>query len=68
MTKHIVQISTGNSNGCEICHFHKPVDGFSKMVNHYIEEHGYKLLHVGTETDLGPNDVPWHNTVAVVGK
>jgi len=65
---HIIHISTDVSMGCEHCHFSVGGDRFAESVNHYIEQHGYGLLHVGTETTLGLNDVPWHNTVAVVGK
>lgn len=65
---HIVHISTDVSTGCEHCHF--SIGGglrFAESINHYIEQHGYKLLHVGAET-TGDSSAPWHTTVAVVGK
>jgi hypothetical protein len=45
--------------------------GLTESINHYLD-HGYKLLHVGTETfyDQAPqieNDLQ-HYTVAILGK
>ena len=65
---HVIHISTDVSKGCEHCHF--LIGGslrFAESINHYIEQHGYKLLHVGSET-TGDCDTPWNTTVAVVGK
>jgi len=66
--QHIVHVSTGTKTGCEHCHFSIGGDRFTESVNHYIIEHGYEILHIGTETISGFNDVPWHTTVAVLGK
>jgi hypothetical protein len=33
-------------------------------INHHVEVHGRKLLHVGTETISGPDGKPWHTTAA----
>lgn len=66
--KHVVHIASNASKGCEFCAF--PVGGekFAESINHYIEEHGYKLLHTGTET-IGDNmGNPFHLTVALLGK
>lgn len=68
-TKHVVHVSTDVSMGCAHCSFH--VGGphnFAESVNHYIVEHGYSVLHVGSETISGPKSEPWHTTVAVLGK
>ena len=35
--------------------------------NHYIQQHGYVLLHVGQETVWDDNGNPWHCTVMVLG-
>ncbi len=59
--KHVVQISTHVGTGCEHCNV--SIDDFADRINHYIEKHGYKLLHVGQET--GAN---LQMTVAVLGK
>ena len=68
MTQHVIHISSNISARCEHCDFSIDSDCFDKSVNHYIDQHGYKLLHVGTETILGPSGEPWHTTVAIVGK
>jgi hypothetical protein len=44
-----------------------PSDDLSDRINHFIEAHGYRLLHVGTETSHDSNGNPWHSTVAVLG-
>ncbi len=68
MAEHIIHISTGLSKGCEHCHFNIGGPGnLQESVNHYLHEHGYKLIHVGQET-TGDESSPWHTTVAVVGK
>ena len=69
MTKEIIRIITTDSHfHCAECKVPFGVQDFSQIVNHYIGEHGHKLLHIGTETSLGQNDVPWHATVAILGK
>jgi hypothetical protein len=44
------------------------LDRFPESVNHYIEQHGYRLLHIGTETTDDSKANPWHCTIAVLGK
>lgn len=70
---HVVHISTNIGKTCEHCtewiganpgSDHRLADS----INHYIEAHGYRLLHVGSETSHGMDGKPWHSTVAVVGK
>jgi hypothetical protein len=61
--KHVVHISTHVQTGCEHCSFGVGGEHFTDSINHYIEQHGYKLLHVGTETGQG-----LQMTVAVLGK
>lgn len=69
-TKHVVQVSSNISQSCQLCNRFFPVHETSileSQINHYIEEHGYRLLHVGTETDRG-DDGLYHSTVGVLGK
>ena len=66
--KHVVQISTSIGTSCEHCDFPIGTDNFAESINHYIEQHGYKLLHVGTETDRDSDGNPWQSTVALLGK
>ena len=66
--KHVVQISTNIGTGCEHCNTQIGLEKFPESINHYVEQHGYKLLHVGTETSDDTNGNPWHSTVALLGK
>ena len=65
---HVVHISTDVFTGCIHCSFAIPGDDFASSVNHYIEKHGYKLLHIGTETRGDDSGKPWHSSVAILGK
>jgi hypothetical protein len=42
--------------------------GFAEVVNHCIADHGFRLLHVGTETEKYGSSEPIVHTVAVLGK
>jgi len=70
MTQVIVRVSSDSFNQCAECS--ETIDGakhFEKGVNHYLSEHHYKLLHIGTETTPDEKDhSPWHRTVAILGK
>ncbi len=67
--KHVVHISTDVVSPCEHCGKWDRIDiGLDERVNHYVKQHGYKLLHVGTETSHDDKGNPWHSTVVVVGK
>lgn len=66
-TKKIKVISSNEhetcSFGCQI-----PYGGqfFEHNVNHYLQEHRYKLLHVGQESAQDNDGNPYHSTVAVL--
>jgi hypothetical protein len=67
--QHVVHISTNIGTGCEVCHnFRIGLDDLAKSVNHYIEKHGYKVFHLGSETSHDSEGHPWHSTVAVLGE
>ena len=64
---HTVKISTNVNRTCQYCD--QSLGGpafFTKPVNHYIDVHDYKLLHVGTETSHAEEGL-WYSTVAVLG-
>ena len=65
---HVVHISTGIAKHCEHCSKWIGAERFAESINHYIEVHGYKLLHIGTETTRNDEGKPWHTTVAVLGR
>ena len=66
--EHIVHISTNISTGCKLCSFSIRNDNFAENVNHFINQHGYKLLHIGAEADVNDEGKTIHHTVAVLGK
>ena len=70
-----VQLSSAIGKSCEECSAeHSPEFLFSDpedvgaQVSHYIEAHGYQLLHIGQQTGRDQAGHPWQTTVAVVGK
>jgi hypothetical protein len=68
--KHVVRLSTNEGHrfcSHDGCKFQITRDEFEDLTNHYINDHGYVLLHIGTETTDGPKGAPWHATVAVLG-
>jgi hypothetical protein len=64
---HVVHISTDIKKSCEHCKESIGHQRFAESINHYIT-HGYKLLHVGSETSYDEDSKPWHSTIAVMGK
>ena len=67
--KRTAAVSTNIGRGCEHCGASVGAfgDSIAESINHYIEEHGYRLLHVGPQTTHGSDGKPWHMTVAVLG-
>jgi len=64
--KTTIYLSTNIGKSCEICRasfidYHD----IAREINHYLD-HGYKLLHVGSETSHDDDGKPWHATVAVL--
>jgi hypothetical protein len=60
--QHVVEINTNIGKGCEHCAQEIGTDRFAESINHYIEKHGYKVLHVGTQTIPDMNGNPYHTT------
>jgi hypothetical protein len=63
----VIRLSTRYTLQCDYCTFRVAGECITEMINHYIQEHGFKLLHVGTETTLGTEPL-FYATVAVLGK
>jgi hypothetical protein len=66
--KHIVHISTNITTSCEHCSTPIASENLADNVNHYMDKHGYKLLHVGGENDQDNEGKSIQHTVAVLGK
>jgi len=67
--KHTVYISSNIGKRCEHCNYHigAPDKDVVDGINHYIDNHGYKLLHVGQEWSEDNQGKTIHHTVAIVG-
>jgi hypothetical protein len=65
---HVVSLSTDEGKGCEHCDTQVGSEDFTGSINHYIEQHGYKLLFIGQESSRDYEGNPWQIIVAIVGK
>jgi len=65
--KSIVHVSTNGGGMCPACStILQPRDDFDGAVNHLLQQHGYKMEHVGQETSWDSEGRPWQSTVAVL--
>lgn len=63
----VVSVSTDVSEGCKHCDVPIGYEHFAESINHYIQVHDYKLLHVGTVTSLDRDDELIYSSVALLG-
>jgi len=64
--KHVVQLSSDVHGPREECRDSRADDDVGNAINHY-SEHGYVLLHVGTQTTHDLDGKPSHSTVTIMG-
>ncbi len=67
-TENVVFLYSNSGENCRDCDYWIDSSNFEEGINHYLSEHGYTLLHVGTETTTGSNGEPWHSTVAALAE
>ena len=66
---HAVQVSTDVHQLCQVCRAEVPsAENIANWINHYIDAHGYRLLHVGQQSTMDFEGKPYQTTVAVLGK
>ena len=63
----MTSVTTSTSRGCEHCSFLIRSDNFAEAINHFLEEHGYFLLHVGCQTDIDYTGKSYSSTIAMLG-
>ena len=70
-----VQLSSAIGKPCEECppgespdFLDSNPDDVAAQISHYMEVHGYELIHVGQQTGRDQAGNPWQTTVAIVGK
>lgn len=66
--KHVVHLASDLIRPCEECGKLQQSELLADRINHYIDQHDYLLLHVGSETTRDQDGNPWLITVAVLGK
>jgi hypothetical protein len=62
----VVQLRSDVHRLCEDCREFRTDDNVGNAINHYLQ-HGYVLLHVGTQTTNDLDRKPRHSTVAIMG-
>lgn len=70
--QHVIAISSDIHTGCQECNEWKNPSEFSgsaaaEKANHYVQAHGYRILHIGQETGTDNEGRPHQNTVIIVG-
>lgn len=65
--KHVIKLSTNVSFGCPFCGKWFEAEDIDKGINHYLQEHNAKLLHVGAEAFVDEDGHTAHQTVALIG-
>ena len=71
--KHVIEITSDKAGPCVVCQ-RPPLQlepgslvSVAERVNHYIEAHGYRLLHIGQQSSWDRNGQQWQSTVAMLG-
>ena len=66
--KEVIQLTPNTAvKRCESCNY-LPKD-FADAINHYLSTaHGYKLLHIGTQSALYDSNSVFHDVTAILGK
>lgn len=62
----IVRVDSDGDGTCKLCR--ETLCGLEDLVNHYIQVHKRRLLHVGGESVRGGGGQLWLVTVAVLGR
>ena len=64
----VVEIRTNIQERCNECS--ELIGGeewFAESINHYLQEHGYRLLHIGQQSVQADDGTLWSHTIAIVG-
>jgi hypothetical protein len=66
--KRVATINTNVGRHCLACDAWQKPDTLEESVNHYLQAHGWVLVHIGEQTYMGDGNLQHHVTVAVVGE
>lgn len=68
----VVEVRSDAFGPCPYCDVGLMIEeNTDTRINHYLKEHGLKLLHVGTESSWaaeGTDQKMWYSTVAILGE
>jgi hypothetical protein len=65
--KETVSLSSNITQGCPYCDTGIHHERLNEGINHFLEAHGFTLLHVGSEWGRDSDGTSIHHTVAVLG-
>lgn len=66
--KAVARVSLNEGSKCAFCsHWIDGSKDFAAGVNHYLQNHGCTVLHVGQEDVPADDGRPWATTVALLG-
>ena len=66
--KKVVKISSDIGIGCTECSgIRIGQENFAESINHYVQQHGYRILHIGTESTHDNEQNVYHTTIAILG-
>ena len=63
----VIQITSNRIERCHGVDCELPRD-FASALNHHINEHGYKILHLGTQSFLHDSGNIGYEVIALLGK
>jgi hypothetical protein len=61
-------IRLGKESKCPHCPPYTLKGSLADEINHFITIHGYKLIHIGPETEHASESGMWHRTIAYLAK
>lgn len=65
---YLVQLRSNVGQSCRECGDGTGWEGdIAAQANHYMIEHGYRVVHVGQETERASDGSLWHSTAIVIG-
>lgn len=74
LQNNIIEVMSLSTNSplrtCPICdkNMYYGGDDLASNINHYLQTHQYRLLHVGQETTQDTDGNIYHHTVAILGQ
>ena len=65
--RYLVQVDGNTSTGCEYCDYRIDAERFPDGANHYIQEHGMRVIGAGQQTSRDYDGHPYHFPFVLLG-